>query len=172
MNLVESIAKTKILFFYGTLRDHEVREAVIGDRAKQLNLVDGYLIGHKLFRVKNTNYPLIVKDNSSSNKINGLVAMGLDKQVIRKLDMFEGKKYSRAEVSVFRNIDNEKIMAEIYVPKKTLQYTEGWTYENWHKYQRKFFFIMILEKEGCDHLVDDWLLTWQLPWYANAGIIC
>ena len=172
MNLVESIAKTKILFFYGTLRDHEVREAVIGDRAKQLNLVDGYLIGHKLFRVRNTNYPLIVKDNSSSNKINGLVAMGLDKQVIRKLDMFEGKNYSRAEVSVFRNIDNEKIMAEIYVPKKTLQYTEGWTYENWHKYQRKFFFIMILEKEGCDHLVDDWLLTWQLPWYANAGIIC
>ena len=68
MNLVESIAKTKILFFYGTLRDHEVREAVIGDRAKQLNLVDGYLIGHKLFRVKNTNYPLIVKDNSSSNR--------------------------------------------------------------------------------------------------------
>ena len=170
--MVKRIAKTKILFFYGTLRDHEVREAVIGDRAKQLNLVDGYLIGHKLFRVKNTNYPLIVKDNSSSNKINGLVAMGLDKQVIRKLDMFEGKNYSRAEVSVFRNIDNEKIMAEIYVPKKTLQYTEGWTYENWHKYQRKFFFIMILEKEGCDHLVDDWLLTWQLPWYANAGIIC
>ena len=170
--MVKRIAKTKILFFYGTLRDHEVREAVIGDRAKQLNLVDGYLIGHKLFRVRNTNYPLIVKDNSSSNKINGLVAMGLDKQVIRKLDMFEGKNYSRAEVSVFRNIDNEKIMAEIYVPKKTLQYTEGWTYENWHKYQRKFFFIMILEKEGCDHLVDDWLLTWQLPWYANAGIIC
>ena len=140
MNLVESIAKTKILFFYGTLRDHEVREAVIGDRAKQLNLVDGYLIGYKLFRVKNTNYPLIVRDNSSSNKIDGLVAMGLDKQVIRKLDMFEGKNYSRAEVSVFRNIDNEKINAEIYVPEKTLQYTEEWTYENWYKYQRKFFF--------------------------------
>ena len=170
--MVKRIAKTKILFFYGTLRDHEVREAVIGERAKQLNLVDGYLIGYRLYRVKNTNYPLIVRDKLSSNKINGLVAMGLDKQLIRKLDMFEGKNYSRAEVSVFRNIDNEKIMAEIYVPKKTLQYTEGWTYENWHKYQRKFFFIMILEKEGCDHLVDDWLLTWQLPWYANAGIIC
>ena len=107
MNLVESIAKTKTLFFYGTLRDHEVREAVIGDQAKQLNLVDGYLIGYKLFRVKNTNYPLIVREKSSSNKINGLVATGLDKQVIRKLDMFEGKNYSRSEVSVFRNTDNE-----------------------------------------------------------------
>ena len=148
MNLVKSIAKSRTLFFYGTLRDPEVREAVIGDRAKQLNLFDGYLIGYKLFRVKNTNYPLILRDKSSSNKINGLVAMGLDKQVIRKLDMFEGKNYSRDEVSVFCNTDNKVIMAEIYVPKKTLQYAEEWTYENWHKYQRKFFFHDDLRKRG------------------------
>tara|TARA_B100000941_G_scaffold275111_1_gene236742 strand:- start:6440 stop:6895 length:456 start_codon:yes stop_codon:yes gene_type:complete len=146
--LVKRIAKTKIFFFYGTLRDHEVREAVIGGRAKQLNLVDGYLIGYRLYRVKNANYPLIVRDKSSSNKINGLVAIGLDKQVIRKLDMFEGKNYSRAEVSVFCNIDNEEILAEIYMPKKTLQYAEEWTYENWHKYQRKFFFHDDFRKRG------------------------
>ena len=125
-----------------------MREAVIGGRAKQLNLVDGYLIGYRLYRVKNANYPLIVRDKSSSNKINGLVAIGLDKQVIRKLDMFEGKNYSRAEVSVFCNIDNEKILAEIYMPKKTLQYAEEWTYENWHKYQRKFFFHDDFRKRG------------------------
>ena len=148
MNLVEGITKTKILFFYGTLRDHEVREAVIGDQAKQLNLVDAYLIGYKLYRVKNTNYPLIVREKSSSNKINGLVATGLDKRVIRKLDMFEGKNYSRSEVSVFRNTDNEEIMAEIYMPKKTLQYSEEWTYENWHKYQRQFFLHDDFRKRG------------------------
>ena len=146
--MVKRIAKTKILFFYGTLRDHEVRAAVIGERAKQLNLVDGYLIGYRLYRVKNTNYPLIVRDKSSSNKISGLVAIGLDKQIIRKLDMFEGKNFSRAEVSVFRNIDNEEIMADIYVPKKTLQYTEEWTYENWHKHQRNFFFHDDFKKRG------------------------
>ena len=146
--MVESIAKTKILFFYGTLRVHVVREAVIGDQAKQMNLVDGYLIGYKLYRVKNTNYPLIVRDKSSSNKINGLIATGLDKQMLRKLDMFEGKNYSRSEVSAFRTIDNEEIMAEIYMAKKTLQYTEAWTYENWHKYQRKFFFHDDFRKRG------------------------
>ena len=146
--MVESIAKTKILFFYGTLRDHVVREAVIGDQAKQMNLVDGYLIGYKLYRVKNTNYPLIVRDKSSSNKINGLIATGLDKEMLRKLDMFEGKNYSRSEVSAFRTIDNEEIMAEIYMAKKTLQYTEAWTYENWHKYQRKFFFHDDFRKRG------------------------
>ena len=155
MNLVKSIVKTKTLFFYGTLRDPEVREAVIGDQAKQLNLFDGYLIGYKLFRVKNTNYPLILRDKSSSNKINGLVAMGLDKRVLRKLDMFEGKNYTRAEVSVFCNTDNKEIMAEIYVPKKTLQYTEEWTYENWHKYQRHFFFHNDFRKRGVRHPFDD-----------------
>ena len=146
--MVKGMAKAKILFFYGTLRDHEVREAVIGDRAKRMDLVDGYLIGYKLYRVKNTNYPLIVRDKSSSNKINGLIAKGLDKQMIKKLDIFEGKNYSRTEVSVFRNIDNVEIMVEMYVPKKTLQYTEEWTYENWHKYQRKFFFHDDFRKRG------------------------
>ena len=64
------------------------------------------------------------------------------------MDTFEGKNYTRAEVSVFRNIDNQEIMAEIYVPKKTLQYTEEWTYEYWHKYQRKFFFHDDFRKTG------------------------
>ena len=68
MNLVESIAKTKILFFYGTLRDHEVREAVIGDQAKQLNLVDAYLIGYKLYRVKNSNTLVEAQQNCQSEK--------------------------------------------------------------------------------------------------------
>ena len=71
---------------------------MIGERAKQLNLVDGYLIGYRLYRVKNTNYPLIVRDKLSSNKINGLVAMRLDIQLIRKLDMFEGKNYSKTDL--------------------------------------------------------------------------
>ena len=148
MNFKRKPAETKTLFFYGTLRSHEVREAVIGDRAKQLNLINGHLYGYKLYEVKNTNYPLILSDTSSSNKINGLIAIGLDKSIIRKLDLFEGKNYSRAAVSVFRDSDNEGIIAEIYIPKKTLQYTEEWTYENWYKYKRKSFLQDDFRKRG------------------------
>jgi hypothetical protein len=49
---------------------------------------------------------------------------------------------------VFLDIDKEGIIAEIYIPKKTLQYTEEWTYENWYKYKRKFFLQDDFRKRG------------------------
>ena len=50
----------KTLFFYGTLRSREVREAVLDQQANNLILIDAYIKGYKLFKVKNTNYPLII----------------------------------------------------------------------------------------------------------------
>ena len=45
--------KTKItpLFFYGTLRSKEVRDAVLNKNTNKLILSDAYLIGFKLFKV-------------------------------------------------------------------------------------------------------------------------
>ena len=53
------------LFFYGTLRSQEVRYAVLNRLEGSLNLVKGFIIGYDLFRVKNTNYPLILKNKQS-----------------------------------------------------------------------------------------------------------
>ena len=59
----------KTLFFYGTLRSREVREAVLDQQANNLILIDAYIKGYKLFKVKNTNYPLIISDPLSKNRI-------------------------------------------------------------------------------------------------------
>ncbi len=143
-----NVAKTKTLFFYGTLRDEAVREAVIGTQGKKMNLIDGYLKGYKLFKVKNANYPLILRDLSSKSRINGLIAMDLDKQIIRKLDIFEGENYSRTKASAFRACDNIEINLEIYMPKKCLQFTEEWIFEDWCKFQKKFFFEKDFDANG------------------------
>ncbi len=144
MNIVEK----KNLFFYGTLRNEEVREAVIGSQAKNLNLIDGYLIGHKLFKVKNANYPLILRDSSSNNRLYGLIATDLDEGTIRKLDLFEGENYWRTEVSAYRANDSLEIISEIYSPKGSLQYTDEWTYQEWYKSEREFFFQQDFRRDG------------------------
>ena len=148
MNLKMEEVETKTLFFYGTLRDEGVREIVIGDHIKQYNLIDGYLIGHKLFRVKNANYPLILRDPSSKVKICGLIATGLDEKIVRILDIFEGENYSRAEVVAFQACDDTEVMSEIYMPKGSLQYSEEWTYEDWYRQEREFFFQDDFSIEG------------------------
>ena len=148
MSLMMDEVETKTLFFYGTLRDEEVREVVIGDHIKQFNLIDGYLIGYKLFRVRNTNYPLILRDPSSKVKIFGLIAKGLDEKIVKILDIFEGKNYSRAEVVAFQVCDDTEVISEIYMPKGSLQYSEEWIYEDWYKHERKFFFQDDFSTEG------------------------
>ena len=140
--------ETKTLFFYGTLRDERVREIVIGDHIKQFNLIDGYLIGYKLHRVKNANYPLILRDPSSKVKICGLIATGLDEKIVKILDTFEGKNYSRAEVVAFQAFDDTEVMSEIYMPKGSLQYSEEWIYEDWYRHEREFFFQDDFSIEG------------------------
>ena len=148
MNLKMEQVETKTLFFYGTLRDEGVREIVIGDHIKQLNLIDGYLIGYKLHRVKNANYPLILRDPSSKVKICGLIATGLDEKIVKILDTFEGKNYSRAEVVAFQVCDDTKVISEIYMPKRSLQYSEEWIYEDWYRHGREFFFQDDFSIEG------------------------
>ncbi len=148
MNLKMEEAETKTLFFYGTLRDEKVREIVIGDHGKQFNLIDGYLIGYKLFRVKNANYPLILRDPSSKVKICGLIATGLDEKTLKILDIFEGKNYSRAEVVAYQVCDDTEVMSEIYMPKGSLQYSKEWKYEDWYRHDREFFFQDDFSIEG------------------------
>ena len=148
MNLKMEEAETKTLFFYGTLRDEKVREIVIGDHGKQFNLIDGYLIGYKLHRLKNANYPLILRDPSSKVKICGLIATGLDEKTLKILDIFEGKNYSRAEVVAYQVCDDTEVISEIYMPKGSLQYSKEWKYEDWYRHDREFFFQDDFSIEG------------------------
>ena len=79
----------KTLFFYGTLRSREVREAVLDQHANNLTLIDAYIKGYKLFKVKNTNYPLIISDTLSDNRIDGFLVYGVNSEIIYKLDLFD-----------------------------------------------------------------------------------
>ena len=79
------------LFFYGTLRSQEVRHAVLSKLECSLTLVEGFILGYDLFRVKNTNYPLILKNNHSQKRILGFIVYNHNQEIINKLDLFEGK---------------------------------------------------------------------------------
>ena len=47
------------MFFYGTLRSSEVRTAVLGTDIKKNMMDTATLQKYKVFKVKDTNYPLI-----------------------------------------------------------------------------------------------------------------
>ena len=98
------------LFFYGTLRSKEVRYAVLHKLESSLTLVEGFIIGYDLFKVKNTNYPLIQINKQSLKRILGFIVYYHNQEIINKLDLFEGENYSRYKAQAFKLSDTTFVM--------------------------------------------------------------
>ena len=124
------------LFFYGTLRSEEVREAVIGQ--KKFNISHGILQKHKVYKVKNANYPLIKFTNQKGDEVEGILITDLTIEEIKKLDKFEGKNYFRQFVKI--NIKDKFYDAQIYMPHKNLIADEPWNFDYWYENNINDFF--------------------------------
>lgn len=145
----KSLIKHKIhysLFFYGTLRSLEVRKAVIGESSDHHNTSSGDLFKHKVYKVKNANYPLIKYTNNEVDVVRGLLINNITFEELKKLDKFEGKNYFRQFVKV--NIDKIDHDAQIYMPSKNMVSEEPWNYEDWYKNDMKNFFLNEFDLNG------------------------
>ena len=136
------------LFFYGTLRSQEVRYAVLHKLESSLTLVEGFIIGYDLFKVKNTNYPLIQRNKQSLKRILGFIVYYHNQEITNKLDLFEGENYSRYKAQAFKLSDELKVEVELYMPNKKLEYCEPWIFENWLKLEKESFFMKDFNKDG------------------------
>ena len=132
--------KNYSLFFYGTLRSEDVRKAVLGNLELRLKYSKAFIIGYKLFRVKNTNYPLIIYNKNFKDPIDGILVSGINSKILKKLDLFEGENYSRNKIVAFEKGEEKKIYVEIYMPNKALDYSDIWVYEDWEKKNKSNFF--------------------------------
>ena len=136
------------LFFYGTLRSEEVREAVIGQ--KKFNISHGILQKHKVYKVKNANYPLIKFTNQKSDEVEGILITDLTTEEIKKLDKFEGKNYFRQFVKI--NIKDKLYDAQIYMPHKSLIAEEPWNFDYWYKNNINDFFSKEFNLNGVKEI--------------------
>ena len=136
------------LFFYGTLRSEEVREAVIGQ--KKFNISHGILQKHKVYKVKNANYPLIKFTNQKSDEVKGILITDITTEEIKKLDKFEGKNYFRQFVKI--NMKDKLYDAQIYMPQKTLIAEEPWNFDYWYKNNINDFFSKEFNLNGVKEI--------------------
>ena len=128
------------------MRSLEVRKAVIGESSDHHNTSSGDLLKHKVYRVKNANYPLIKYTNNEVDVVRGLLINNITFEELIKLDRFEGKNYFRQFVKV--NIDKIDHDAQIYMPSKNMISEEHWNYEDWYKNDMKNFFLNEFDLNG------------------------
>ena len=130
----DSLAENKdipnSLFFYGTLKAAEVREAVLGYNVPEIRLAVARLHGHAVRRVAGTFYPMIVSAQSGGF-IDGVLMTGIDSQELERLDRLEGVNYRRIEVDV--ECYGQMRATQVYKPVKNLLAAEQWDFENWYE---------------------------------------
>ena len=135
--LANSIKKYA-MFFYGTLRALEVREAVLGKDIDKHKSNKAIIYKHQVYKVMNVNYPLITYTNNSQDKVEGLLVHNISEEELKKLDVFEGKNYFRAKVQV--EVHGQLFNVEIYMPDKTMGLDQIWDFEDWYKNNMEDFF--------------------------------
>lgn len=135
--LVKSIKKYA-MFFYGTLRALEVREAVLGKDIDKHKSNKAIIYKHQVYKVMNVNYPLITYTNNSQDKVEGLLVHNISEEELKKLDAFEGKNYFRAKAQV--EVHGQLFNVEIYMPDKTMELDQIWDFEDWYKNNMEDFF--------------------------------
>ena len=135
--LVKSIKKYA-MFFYGTLRAIEVREAVLGKDIDKHKSNKAIIYKHQVYKVMNVNYPLITYTNNSQDKVEGLLVHNISEEELKKLDAFEGKNYFREKAQV--EVHGQLFNVEIYMPDKIMELDQIWDFEDWYKNNMEDFF--------------------------------
>ena len=133
------------LFFYGTLKAEQVRQAVLGTHHATLRIVPATLTGYEVRQVAGALYPMIVASDHA-NIVSGLIIYDVDSESLALLDRFEGVHYQRAQVGVMT--ENSEEQAEIYIPDDTMIPAGLWDFDSWVNQDMARFFAEDFAPEG------------------------
>ena len=120
----------KNIFVYGSLMYDEVWQRIVqGFHPK----IKAEIVGYKRLKVKNAEYPGLVK---AEGIVQGLVWLNVSQSDIEKLDLFEGDFYKRVE-GIATDINNNKIIVNFYLIQNSyLSILEDveWNKEEWEQH--------------------------------------
>ena len=92
------------IVFFGSLRSVKLLEVVISKKIITRDFEKARIINSKLFRVKNENFPYLIKTKSKKDIVNCLVIKNLNDLDFNKIKFYESVEYTLDKIEV--NINN------------------------------------------------------------------
>ena len=133
------------LFFYGTLKAPEVREAVLGYQVPESQLELAQLFGFEVWRVAGAFYPMLV-DAAPDAVVEGIIMKVTSRRDLDRLDRFEGADYQRIEASAI--CAGRPCPVQIYRPAQHLKAAELWDFQRWYKTDLNNFLTQDFHLDG------------------------
>ncbi|MBN14540.1 MAG: hypothetical protein CMJ15_04870 [Pelagibacterium sp.] len=121
-----------VLFVYGTLRDREILEGVLGRAVAQDDLAEARAHGYRTVYYPQRLYPALIGGGEWTR---GRLISGLGQTDIARLDAFEGAEYRRGEIEV--TTEDGTVMAQTYFPAGQIgPDSPRWSFETWTRLHR------------------------------------
>lgn len=121
-------------FFYGTLLDAAVREAVVGRAVPDACGEPAVLEGYKRVAVRGVTYPVILPDPAGSAP--GMVFRGFAPHECARLSQFEGERYDARRRRVVLEAGGTD-RPWVYVPVlRVPALARSWSFEDWARRHR------------------------------------
>lgn len=148
-------------FFFGTLRDLDVLEVVIGRSVSNGDVKAAEISGYRLVRVIDESYPALVGD--ADGRVEGVFVSGLKAMEIERLAWFEGKEYMPKAVEVRLTESGEGMEASIQVPTQHLETTDDdWEFQSWKRNEKEHLISLtrahmaLFGNCSLDEAIDAW----------------
>ncbi len=130
-------------FFFGTLRDRDMLDLVVGRHVADGDVEPGTLPRVRLLRVADEAYPALVPHAES--RVEGVRVTGLTVAEVERIAWFEGKEYALRTVDVVR-ADGGRATAQVHVASETLELVdEDWDFARWRRTEKDL--VMTLARE-------------------------
>ena len=161
------------LFFYGTLRDPEVRRTVFGGRAHDLAVRPAVLPGFQANRARAGDFPVLVRRTGARTP--GALVEGVRRGDLLRLFNFEGPHYVPARHLV---IDEEgrRLAAWVLLPDHPRRASaEPWRLRRWQLYRkprvmpRVRLWVREFDRVGSSSVEIAWTVRRQLAAWRDAG---
>ena len=133
------------LFFYGTLKAAEIREAVLGYSVPDSQLEPARLFGFQVRRVAGAFYPMLI-EAAAEAVVEGVIMTVTSRQDLDRLDRFEGSDYRRVEASAIGADGPRQI--QIFQPAPHLQAAELWDFQRWYETDLDNFLAQDFDLDG------------------------
>lgn len=133
-------------FFFGTLMDWDVLEAVIGHPPDDVRLLPARLAGWKRVKVRGEAFPMLIQQPWT--QVDGMVAEGLSAADIARIRFFEDVEYV-TQVCHPTLASGQRIDAVMHVSTEALYpSTRPWDFDEWRMTEKTVYLAMAREWMG------------------------
>jgi hypothetical protein len=161
------------LFFYGTMRDPDVRHMVFGDRAEALIVRPAYLFGFRTYGAKSGDYPVLVRRAASRTR--GQLVEGFEYADLLRLFHFEGPDYLPSR-QLAVDPSGRRLSAWVLLSYGPHQASVNfWRLRQWQLYRKPRMmprlrtWMLEFERFGGDSVEIAWPVRRQLKAWREAG---